>query len=93
MQNSAICNDRNKQGNQTSMNYTSNVSSILLQTADIVLENPNNKKQVKTKVVFGQGSKRSYVTKRIKNVLDLIVLLRKLFQFLLLWIKLVKILD
>ena len=84
MQNSAICNDRNKQGNQTSTNYTSNVSSILLQTADIVLENPNNKKQVKTKVVFGQGSKRSYVTKRIKNVLDLIVLLRKLFQFLLL---------
>ena len=47
------------------------MSSILLQTADIVLENPNNKKQVKTKVLFDQGSQRSYVTKRIKNVLGL----------------------
>ena len=71
MHNSAICNDRNKQGNQTFMNCASNVSSIFLQTADIVLANPNNKKQVKTKVLFDQGSDRSYVTKRIKNVLDL----------------------
>ena len=71
MHNSAICNDRNKQGNQTSTNWASTVSSILLQTAGIVLENPNNKKQVKTKVFFDQGSQRSYVTKRIKNVLGL----------------------
>ena len=63
MHNSAICNDRNKQGNQNSTNCASNVSSILLQTADIVLENPNNKKQVETKVLFDQGSQRSYVTK------------------------------
>ena len=54
-----------KQGNQTSTNFASNVSSILLQTANIVLENPNNKKQVKTKVLFDQGSQKSYVTKRI----------------------------
>ena len=43
MRNSAICNDQNKQGNQTSMNCASNVLFILLQTVDIVLENPNNK--------------------------------------------------
>ena len=48
MHDSAVCNDRNKQGNQTSTNCASNISSILLQTADIVLENPNIKKQVKT---------------------------------------------
>ena len=46
MHNSAICNDQNKQENQTSTNCSSNVSSILLQTADIVFENPKNKKQV-----------------------------------------------
>ena len=65
MHNSAICNDRNKQGNQTSTNCASNVSSILLQTADIVLENPNNK-QVETKVLFDQGSQRSYVINELK---------------------------
>ena len=46
----------------------------MLQTADIVLGNPSNKKQVKTKVLFDQGSQRSYVTKRIKNVLGLTVI-------------------
>ena len=71
MHNSAICNDRNKQENQTSTNCASNVLPILLQTTDIVLENPSNKKQVKTKVLFDQGSQRSCVTKRIKNVLGL----------------------
>ena len=34
--------------------FTSIFSSILLQPADIVLENPNNKKKVKTKVLFVQ---------------------------------------
>ena len=37
--NSDICNDRNKQGNQTPTNCASHVSSILLQTVDIILEN------------------------------------------------------
>ena len=63
MHNSAICNDRNKQGKQTSTNCASNASSILLQTADIVLENLNNKKQVETKVLLDQGSQKSYVKK------------------------------
>ena len=71
MHNSAICNDRNKQGNQTSTNCASNVSFILLQTANIIVENPNNQKLVKTKVLFDQGSQESYVTKRNKNELDL----------------------
>ena len=39
MHNSDICNDRNKQGNQTPTNCASHVSSILLQTVDIILEN------------------------------------------------------
>ena len=38
----------------------------MLQTANIVFENLNNKRQVKTKVLFDQGSQRSYVAKRIK---------------------------
>ena len=71
MRNSDICNDRNKQGNQTYKNCASNILSILLQTGDIVLENRNNKRQVKTKVQFDQVSQRSYVTKRVKNVLGL----------------------
>ena len=70
MHNSAICNDQNKHGNQISTNCASNISSILLQTAVIVLENPNNKKQVKTSILFDQGSQRSYMTKRITNVLE-----------------------
>ena len=65
MRNSAICNDQNKQGDQTTKNCASNILSILLQTGDIVLENRNNKKQVKNKVQFDQVSQRNYVTKRV----------------------------
>ena len=65
--NSAICSNREilktkqetKTGTPTSTNYASNV-----------LENPVNKKQVRTKVLFDQGLKRSYVTQRIMNILD-----------------------
>ena len=49
------------------MNYASNVLSVLLQTANILLENPVNKKHVRTKVWFNQGSQRSYVTQTIRN--------------------------
>ena len=63
MHNSAICNrceisktkQETKTGTPNSTNYASNVSSVLLQTADILLENPVNKKQVRTKVLLGQG--------------------------------------
>ena len=46
----------------------------MLQTANIVFENLNNKRQVITKVLFDQGSQRSYVAKRIKIVLGLTVI-------------------
>ena len=63
MHNSSICSRREisktkqetKTGIPNSTNYASNVSSVLLQTADILLENPVNKKQVRTKVLFDQG--------------------------------------
>ena len=60
-----------KIGTPISANYVSNVLSVLLQTADILLENSVNKKQVRTKVLFYQGLQRYYVTQRIRNFLDL----------------------
>ena len=68
MHNSAICSNREifkteqetKTGTPTPKNYASNV-----------LENPVNKKQVRTKILFDQGSQRSYVTQRIMNFLNL----------------------
>ena len=62
MHNSSICSRREisktkqetKTGIPNSTNYASNVSSVLLQTADILLENSVNKKQVRTKVLFDQ---------------------------------------
>ena len=64
MHNSAVCENKSKQGKaksevsdsdiknvtgETSTNYSSNLASILLQTAEIVLENPFNKKEVRVK--------------------------------------------
>ena len=75
MHNSAICTNRNNRGktnqNETTTNYASNFSSILLPTADIILENPLTKKEVRVKALFDQGSQRTYVTQRVKNVLQL----------------------
>ena len=47
------------------------ISSILLQTADLIVENPSCTKQAEIKVLFDQGPKRTYVTKRIKDILRL----------------------
>ena len=35
------------------------------------MENPLSKKEVRKFFLFDQGSQRSYITKRIKNILDL----------------------
>lgn len=51
--------------------FVSNLSSILLQTADLIVENPSCTKQAEIKVLFDQGPQRTYVTKRIKDILRL----------------------
>ena len=86
MHNSAVCENKSKQGKaksevsdldiknvtgETLTNCPSNFASILLQTAEIVLENPFNKKEVRVKALLDQGSQRSYLSQRIKSILDL----------------------
>ena len=56
---------------ETSTNCSSNLASILLQTAEIVLENPFNTKEMRVKALLDQGSQRSYLSQRIKSILDL----------------------
>ena len=86
MHNSAVCENKSKQGkakcetsdsdikNETgeiTTNCSSNLASILLQTAEIILENPFNRKEVRVNALLDQGSQRSYLSQRIKSVLDL----------------------
>ena len=86
MHNSAVCEHKCKQGKskseisdadnknetgETSTNCSSNLASILLQSAEIVLENPLNKKEVRIKALLDQGSQRSYLSERIQSILDL----------------------
>ena len=47
------------------------MASILLQTAEIVLENPLNKEEVRAKALLDQGSQCSYSSQRIQSILDL----------------------
>ena len=44
---------------------------MLLQTADLVIENLLNKNQVKVKSLFHQGAQMSFLTERIKHALNL----------------------
>ena len=46
-------------------------STILLQTAETIIENPVTSKQVKIKMLFDSGSQRTYISNRIKNFLNL----------------------
>ena len=86
MHNSAVCENKSKQGKaksevrdldiknvtgETLTNCPSNFASVLLQTAEIVLENPFNKEEVRVKALLDQGSQRSYLSQRIKSILDL----------------------
>ena len=87
MYNSAVCENKSKQGKaksetsdsdienergETSTNCYSNLASILFQTAEIVLENPFNKKRVRVNALLDQRSQRSYLSQRIKSILDLV---------------------
>ena len=72
LHNSTICSDKTSSENgKVSTNYASNISSVLLQTADLVTENPLNKNQVKVKCLFDQGAHMSFLTGVIKHVLNL----------------------
>ena len=65
--NSAICENKitknyvaeNSQIN-SSTNYSANSSCVLLQTAEIILANLVNKREIKMKTLFDQESQRSY---------------------------------
>ena len=55
----------------TSPNCFSNLAWILQQTAETVSENPFNKKEVRVKALLDQESPRSYLSQRIKSILDI----------------------
>ena len=45
--------------------------AVLLQTAAVILENPDTKQQVKVKVLLDAGSQRTYISERIRKFLNL----------------------
>ena len=45
--------------------------AVLLQTAAVILENPDTKQQVKLKVLLDAGSQRTYISERIRKFLNL----------------------
>ena len=82
----SICENTSKQGKtksevsdldiknvtgDTSPNCFSNLAWILQQTAETVSENPFNKKEVRVKALLDQESPRSYLSQRIKSILDI----------------------
>ena len=48
-----------------------NAPTVLLQTAAVILENPNTKQQVKMKVLLDAGSQKTYISERIRKCLNL----------------------
>ena len=49
----------------------SNVSFVMLQTAVVIVKNPKDSKELKIKVLFDNGSQRSYISNKVGNFLDL----------------------
>ena len=49
----------------------SNDSFVVLQTALVVVKNPKDSKELKIKVLFDNGSQRSYISNRVANFLNL----------------------
>ena len=45
----------------------SNVSFVMLQTAVVIVKNPKYSKELKIKVLFDNGSQRSYISNRVAN--------------------------
>ena len=70
--NSSICETWETQSlsrNPQSTNLVNNKNFVLLQTADVILFNDFNKKKWEKKL-FDGGSQRSYVSKRVQNILS-----------------------
>ena len=71
--NSSVCETRETQrlsGNLKLTNLVNKKNFVLLQTADVVLFNGLNKKEVRIKGLFDGESQRSYVSKRAQNILS-----------------------
>ena len=45
--------------------------AVLLQTAAVILENPDTKQQVKVKILLDRGSQRTYISERTWKFLNL----------------------
>ena len=60
-----------KNSAESSTNLASGVSTVLLQTIDLIVEGTMCEKQIKVKVLFDQSSQRSHVTKRVTDLLKL----------------------
>ena len=80
--NSVVCMERkrdthesqetdSKNSAESSTNLASGVSTVLLQTIDLIVEGTMCEKQIKVKVLFDQSSQRSHVTKRVTDLLKL----------------------
>ena len=61
----------------SSTNYSANSSCALLQTAEIILVNLVNNREIKVKTLFDLGSQRSCITDRVKSFLKLIPTIHK----------------
>ena len=79
--NSSICLQRDKKEDspnvpngsttKTTSGHVQQNSCILLQTADVTLRNANNtSREVKVKMMLDSGAQRTYVSERVKNILN-----------------------
>ena len=71
--NSSVCETRKIQkisGNAQSTNLVNNKTFVLLQRADVILFKDFNQKEARIKSLFDRGSQRSYVSKRVQNILS-----------------------
>ena len=57
-------------GNTQSTNLVNNKTFVLLQRADVILFKDFNQKEVRIKSLFDRWSQRSYVSKRVQNILS-----------------------
>ena len=75
LHNSAICNKRQKGENpnpiSTNVHHAQGNVSVLLQTAEITLTDPGMKNEVKIKALFDSGSQRTYMSNRVRKILNL----------------------
>lgn len=80
--NSSICLQRDKKEDSPNVPYGSTTkttsghvqqnSCVLLQTADVTLRNSNNtSREVRVKMMLDSGSQRTYVSERVKNILNI----------------------